>query len=199
MPSLQLLACSTVAAGAVTYLYLTRRGTSKRRVAVASTARQKIEAAQRALGGTAEGFKAPSLVSDQPVGLDETLLGAKNRLAALIGARPDADLAVSIENGIVRISGADGQESWMDLAVVIVRDLRSGAESVATSAGVRFPTKSVDRWADAGRKGTVGDVLAEELGCDKQDPHSSLTNGSFTRTQLLEHAIRVAGATLRSQ
>ena len=47
-----------------------------------------------------------------------------------------------------------------------------------------------------GAEGTVGEVLAESLGCDKQDPHAALTGGAFSRAALLEQAVRVAHASL---
>ena len=38
--------------------------------------------------------------------------------------------------------------------------------------------------------------MAAHTGCDKQDPHARLTGGAFSRSHLLEHAIKVAVATL---
>ena len=40
------------------------------------------------------------------------------------------------------------------------------------------------------------EVMASHTGCDKQDPHAHLTGGAFARADLLEHAIKVAVATL---
>jgi len=169
----------------------------RRRVVVCSTSKQKKAAVEAALSATVISCKAPSLVSDQPIGLDETLRGAKNRLAAILeGSDAEgADLAVAIENGVMRLLGGD-EEVWVDIAVVLLRDLATGAQSVSTSAGVQFPTAAVGDWAEAGGEGTIGDVLAESLACDKQDPHVALTKGSFSRARLLENAIRVAQASL---
>ena len=80
--------------------------------------------------------------------------------------------------------------------MVIVRDLATGGEAVATSAGVQFPTAAVGEWAEAGAEGTVGEVLSENTGCDKHDPHAALTCARFPRAALLEQAVRVASATL---
>lgn len=88
------------------------------------------------------------------------------------------------------------EETWIDVAVVIVRDLATGKESYATSGGVQFPSEAVGDWAEGGSEGTVGEVLAESLKCDKQDPHVALTKGSFSRAALLEHAVRLAESTL---
>jgi len=166
-----------------------------KRVAVASTAKQNLEAAAAALGGVVTGVSVASLVKDQPVGLDETLRGAKNRLGALIATEPAADLAVSIENGILRGLGGE-EEAWVDIAVVVLRDLATGAESIATSAGVQLPTTFVGEWVEGGGEGTVGEVIAEQRNCDKQDPQIALTAGQFGRATLLAEAIRIAAATL---
>jgi len=143
-------------------------------------------------------MKAESGVREQPVGLEETLAGARSRLRALCEQdTANIQLAIAIENGIVRIHQAEEHaECWIDVAVIVVRDLQSGAESIATSCGVQLPTTMVGEWAEAGAEGTVGEYLAAESGCDKQDPHTFLTRGSMPRCALLESAVRLAYATL---
>ena len=130
------------------------------------------------------------------MGKDEISRGAKNRMAVLLesDAAETADFAVAMENGILRMGG--DEEAWVDLAVVILRDLKTGATAYGTSSGVQFPTEAVGQWAEDGMEGTVGAILAEELKCDAQDPHDSLTRHRFRRADLLEHAIRVAEASL---
>ena len=59
-----------------------------------------------------------------------------------------------------------------------------------------IPGAFVGEWVEDGEEGTVGEVIAQHTGCDKQDPHAQLTKGSFTRVALLEQAIRVAASTL---
>jgi non-canonical (house-cleaning) NTP pyrophosphatase len=49
---------------------------------------------------TVEGFTVESGVNDQPIGRDETLQGAYNRLEGIVAAVPDADYWVGIEGGI---------------------------------------------------------------------------------------------------
>ena len=52
-----------------------------------------------------------------------------------IAAAEQADVALAIENGIVRALGGD-EEVWVDLAVVVMRDVATGAEaSSAASVG----------------------------------------------------------------
>lgn len=198
-------AATLAAAAALTLLKRQRRRLAQTcRVAVASTAQQKLDAVAKAMDAIVVGTKVPSLVSDQPLGLDETMRGAKNRLLALVEqteAVKDCDFAVSVENGLVKMAPTTAldlsdTETWVDIAVVVVRDLASGKEICTTSAGVQFPNAAVGDWAEAGSEGTVGEVLAEELKCDKQDPHAALTKGAFPRAALLEHAVRLAQAAL---
>lgn len=187
-------------AAAAYRVYVRVRSQPRRRIAVASTSRQKLDAAACALDGSVAGAKTESLVAPQPTSLDETMRGARNRLTALLDAdaAEGADLAVAIENGLVRMSTKvdEEEEAWVDLAVVILRDLHTGRESIATSAGVQIPAAAVGEWAEAGGDGTVGEVLAEQLSCDKQDPHAALTKQMYPRASLIENAIRVAAASL---
>lgn len=175
---------------------MSRRRTSgkKLKVAVGSKTRIKLDAAERALNATAIGIEAASLVAGQPMGFDDTLRGARNRLLQVCDADECSgmDMAIGIENGLIRGGAGADSETWVDIAVVFVRDLRTGHESIATSAGVQFPSNAVGDWAESGGEGTVGHLLAEEYKCDKQDPHGHITKGQFSRGVLLEHAIRVA-------
>ena len=205
MATTSALLLGSAAAAALALVYYRRRAQSvgtpkKRTVAVASESKQKLNAAKAALNAEVVGIKAPSLIEDQPMGIDKTLRGAKNRLAALLdaienGACKTPDLAVAIENGLMKVLGGE-EETWIDVAFVVIRDIASGTESVSTSVGMQFPTAAVAEWAEDGEEGTVGQVLAERLKCDPQDPHAALTAQQFSREKLLEDAIKVAAATL---
>lgn len=175
------------------------------RVLVASKAAAKLEAAKIALGASeVTGMSASSLIADQPLGMEMAMLGAANRLRFICAdgnGSEGYDYAVAIENGIVRLqdNGAgelSHGERWLDLAVVAVRDLKTGTTTFASSTGLEFPPHFVGEWAEGGQEGTVGDVIAEQTGCDKQDPHAHLTRNAFSRSALLVDALRVAMATL---
>lgn len=171
------------------------------RVIVASKASQKLQAAQKALGAAeVKAVDVPSGVADQPLGLEQTQLGARNRMWGCLDAceseLSNFDLAVAIENGIVKSMSGDESETWFDVAVVYVRDLRTGAEALATSAGVRIASTYVGQWLEDGMEGTVAELIEADLGGDKQDPHATLTSGAFPRAALLEQAIAVAHAQL---
>lgn len=149
------------------------------KIVVSSQSQVKLDAVKNALtalGIEAEiiGIKVKSNVPEQPMD-DETLLGARNRAAnAATHARqlaPDADLYISIENGIY--TQTDGR--YIDKAVVLAV-AKDGTEAIAYSEGVEFPKDCVE---EARRRGfdttTVGKVM-QELGIVEKhdDPHLTL-------------------------
>ena len=80
----------------------------------------------------------PSLVAEQPTGLDETMRGAKNRLSQALATdeAAGADLAVAIESGLLRALSGD-EETWVDVAVVSVRDFGDVQDTSTTCPRVR--------------------------------------------------------------
>ena len=102
------------------------------RVAVASKEVHAAvnDAVARAMNAVVTGHVAPSLVADQPVDLEQTLRGARNRIWHVIGtteAMENYDMVVGIENGILRggttgagageDGGGDVDEVWLDFSV----------------------------------------------------------------------------------
>lgn len=88
----------------------------------------------------------------------------------------------------------EGSNIWLDLAVVVLRTRTQ--EFIATSTGIRFPTKYVE---EAKRKGfkttTVGSVIARRnKDVDKADPHCFLTKGLLPRRLLVRNAVLAAVA-----
>src|SRR6266496_3621549 len=53
-----------------------------------------------------QGTDAGSAVSEQPVGLEETLAGAQFRAAESLRLEPKAQVGVGIENGLIPIGGS---------------------------------------------------------------------------------------------
>jgi adenine phosphoribosyltransferase len=129
---------------------------------------------------------APSGVPTQPVGREETARGARNRARAARDAVPGS-WGVGIENGIVREDGR-----WQDVAAVVII-APDGRETVGWSDAVTFPDALVERARDIGfDRVTVGSLIAEQLGCPADDPHSALTEGRQTRADILTHAVAEA-------
>jgi non-canonical (house-cleaning) NTP pyrophosphatase len=139
------------------------------------------------------------------VGYAEGKQGAWNRLRSasdhVLGVEGEADAfyVVAIEDYIQELSEGE----WWDIAFVVVMRRtrqREGAHAESLSLAIRFPTAAV---VEARRRGfdavTAGDVLAEQTGCSRKDPHGSLTGGLFPRGRLLEGAIAAALAQLLEQ
>jgi len=167
---------------------------SRIQVAVGSTKQQKCQAVERIFSSISQGaspilvsINAHSGINEQPVGLDETLKGACNRLTAARKAHPNSEFAVGIENGIVK-TVHEAQVHWIDFAWVAI-DHISGRRAIASSTGVEFP---LDLVQEAERRGfnkvTVGSLIAEKYRCDSSDPHSFLTNQSVSRVDMLVQA-----------
>lgn len=78
-------------------------------------------------------FGVKSGVPDQPVGNAETFKGAANRLAGLqeCEGSEDSDYWIAFESGIVVFG-----DHWMDLAVVAIKDVKTGDIRFSTTAGV---------------------------------------------------------------
>lgn len=126
--------------------------------------------------------KAASGVAEQPFD-HVTVDGAFNRLHDAKSKVLNADLYISIENGIFNEDGR-----YMDRAVAVVSDFYNSAE-IATSEGVEFPAASVEKTKTLGiDKWTVGKVMAEDgLVAQHDDPHLTLSGKS--RKIYLEEAL----------
>ena len=136
------------------------------------------------------GVACESGVSEQPVGHEETLRGARNRLAACVAAADGAeDYCVAVESGIVEMAAG----LWHDVAWVVLRDPSGNTVSIP-SCGVCFPTEAVQAARARGfAKVTVGKVLAEQKAvAAHNDPHASLTRGHLRRGDYLDQALLTA-------
>lgn len=164
------------------------------KIVCASTSAVKLNACKKAFANWADAdiqtVKAASGVPEQPLGL-QTLTGAFNRIVAAKKAIPDADVYISIENGVFEENG-----TYVDRAIVVMCT-RDGIAHVSQSEGVKFPTESV---LEARERGfdvwTVGKVMAEQ-GIVKQhdDPHLCLSGKS--RTTYIDDAMAKAISALK--
>jgi inosine/xanthosine triphosphatase len=132
-------------------------------------------------------------ISSQPWGNDETLLGAQNRLDALLKKKIEADYFCSVENGISLIGS-----QYVDFAFVIVRHV-SGAQAIVPSVAIPIPNHLITELEKVRQQGqTIGDVAVkwffenEGIKVDSKDPHSTLCSGFITREDCLFQAFCVA-------
>jgi len=169
-------------------------------IAIGSTSVHKIKAVEATFIKLFPGtkitsipYKAASDINAQPIGNEETLMGARNRLnnaKKLIQTK--VDYIIAIENGIIEVKTEPSM--FYDVAWVVLEDGKSGKQSVAVSGGVQFPNDFVEQ---AKSKGfvttTVGSLLAQSnTSIDEADPHNYLTNKLAPRSELLQEAIKIA-------
>jgi non-canonical (house-cleaning) NTP pyrophosphatase len=175
---------------------------------VASTSIHKIaateQAATKAYPGVSiavHGLKASSGINEQPVGNEETLQGACNRLACIRGAlqgQTRYDILVAMENGIFPVV-LDGKQTWWDAGWVVVEDV-GGNRGIASTTAVRLPDEDVRIAKERGfATTTVGSVIAERSGADGTDPHAHLTGGLMKRVSSLEQALLAALGQIRGK
>jgi len=165
------------------------------RVAVCSKSPVKLEAAKQAIGRldidheglVFVGVDAPSEVPGQPLGMSVIAKGATARLAGGKELEPEADLWISMENGLAWWGGP-----WVDIAVVKVELAETKTVGTATSVGVEV---SKALMVEATRPGkTVGKAVVDRMGGDGDhaNPHLELTGGYCSRVDLLADAVRAA-------
>ena len=94
------------------------------------------------------------------------------------------DLAVACEQCVARAyQGGGTEERWIEIFVVVVRDLQTGGEALSTTTGIEIQRELVAEWLEAGCEGVVGHSLARDS-----------TSGAYRRRGLLTDAIRVAAS-----
>lgn len=130
------------------------------------------------------GYDADSGVGEQPVN-DQALIGARNRILDLKKRVFDLDRIVSIESGIFSVG-----DQWLDKAVIVLFNTRTGQEAVGYSEAVIFPTEYVEKARQIGFETmTVGQVMAEAgYVTDRRDPHLSLSG--ISRQVYIESALQ---------
>lgn len=131
-------------------------------------------------------------VNEQPFGWEEIILGANNRTRnalKMIAADVTPRLSVAIENGVVPVT-ANGPDFYMDIAWVILNDLKTGKQYATCSTGVTIPAEIVKKAQEDFKHTTIGDVLhSKDSSISAKDPHSTLLGGVMTRVPLMEQAI----------
>ena len=166
-----------------------------KKVIVASTNPIKIQAALNGLNAlypdesfTAAGMSADSGVRDQPIGDDETRLGARNRALAARTAHPDAAYTVGIEGGCDYHD--NGEVSVFAWIVVIAQDGREGV----SKTGTFFLPQEVATLVQQGMElGDADDVVFGKSNSKQQTGSVGLLTGDIiTRESYYAHAMTLA-------
>jgi len=122
-------------------------------VIVGSKNRIKIDAVQKAfrlLNFDAEiiGVDVRTSITDQPIGINETVKGALERASEALIKRPDADLGVGVEAGLVKWCSR-----YLDQHVAVIVDSQKGV-TIGVGPAFELPPR------------VLSSVLAENLELD---------------------------------
>lgn len=138
------------------------------------------------------GKKTQSKVTEQPSTIDETYLGAENRLEDLkkqIGTKKYQYL-VSIESGIAHLHNKHNVHGF---SVCIIEN-NKGKRGVSISTELEVPKTMTDLvpepYAD------LGVLVQKKYGMENKDPYSYISSGKVSRDQLMINAVVNALAVL---
>ncbi len=158
------------------------------RIRVGSMNPAKVEAvvASSPSGSTVVGIDAPSNVSNQPKGDEETLQGAINRARNCLQMDPDAEVGVGLEGGIMTVGDSVYLCNWGALAT------RSGDVHVASGARIPLPQKIVEGLKQGMELGDVMDDYAKTKGVRLHlGAIGILTHGEVTRVEMFTHVTKL--------
>ncbi|MDR7128551.1 inosine/xanthosine triphosphatase [Algoriphagus sp. 4150] len=138
-------------------------------------------------GFTVNGINAASQVSDQPVGNEETYLGARNRVINSKKAFPEADYWVGIEGGI------ESDERGMFAFAWIYIEHKSGLHGKAKTGTFYLPEAIANLIHSGLELGEADDqFFAQENSKQNGGAVGILTRGAITRQTYYTQAIVLA-------
>jgi len=178
---------------------------SLKRVGVGSKNEPKIAAVRAAIAAyvsdvDVRGMEVPSGVSEQPVGFEEIVLGARNRASAAF-AVGGCDLAVGIEDGLVALppGAASDVGDTVNIGCAAVSDGRR--VSLGFSSAFAYPPEvSATAMRDRTPIGELFDRLWRERHDAVEGPPSAMTTGNvgkltagvLPRSEYARHAVLCA-------
>lgn len=135
----------------------------------------------------AEGFHAPSGISDQPMSSAETLEGARNRATYVLEKHP-ANFHLGIEGGVE--NHANGMlEAFAWVCIIDAQ----GKEGIARTAGFFLPPKIAELVNGGMELGHADDMVFKQHNSkQKGGAVGILTNGIITRTTYYKPAVALA-------
>lgn len=155
-----------------------------KKVIIASTNPVKIEATRRGFEKifpeehfTFEGVAVDSGVNDQPIGRDETLTGAHNRVDSVVSKVPDADYWVGLEGGVQKYNDDMEATAW-----IVVRDA-SGRVGHGQTGSFVLPKEITNHINQGKELGTATDIVFSKTNTKQAGGTiAELTNGLINRT-----------------
>lgn len=159
-------------------------------VIIASTNKVKINAAQIAFTSifpgqefTFIGCAAQSNVSEQPMGSDETLRGAQNRLTHARALHPHADYWMAFEGGVEETGSAESPQMTSVIWVIST----DGSNRISTSRCVTFeiPPPIADLIRGGMTLGAADDLVFNRTNSNHQNGAIGIvTHDALTRTRV---------------
>ena len=133
------------------------------------------------------GFEVASGVSDQPMGDEETFLGAKNRATKARELFPDADFWVGLEGGNIAHTAFEMEAmAWM----VVLDKIKMGK---ARTAGFYLPQKTIALINQGYELGHADEIVfGTKNSKQKMGSTGLLTDNALTRTEFYVQAIILA-------
>ena len=135
-------------------------------------------------------------IDAQPMDVDSTVRGARNRAAGALSAVPDADYGVGLEGGIERCAGKYFECGWM-----VVIDRRGGREGIGSSARFEMSEVLMRPLLDEGKE--LAEVIdAMTGGTDVRSTLGAmgvLTGGYLGRADAYSHGLMFALAPFLSE
>ena len=149
------------------------------RIAVGSANQIKIDAVSEAANQVFQGqdievisVKSASGVPDQPIGLEQTLEGAKNR-ARFALQNTEADLATGLEGGVFNLGGR-----LIDIGIVYILG-HTTAAGLGISQGIALPAEIAEVVTSGSELGVALDELYQSGTIHSRDCTGFLTQGEL--------------------
>lgn len=169
------------------------------KVFVGTTSAIKLSGVQQAINEiglelNVEGIKVESGIADQPIGFEQTLQGAKNRLQNLKDALIDKEYEyiVAVEAGIVELS----PENHFDMNICLIEN-KKGVRKYTFSTGFHVQEQLYKEIIEKNLE--LGPYFQEKYGVTEKDPFVYVTNKAVNRSQVITQAVKVALSRLRNE
>lgn len=160
------------------------------KIAIGTKNQAKVQAVEIVCASYLETFNifplsVPSNVSAQPIGDEETLLGAMNR-ASLALNESQADLSFGLEGGVKELNGQLFVCNW---GVLHTKD---GQQFIAGGAQIPLPEEVAAAIRKGQELGPVMDAYTKQVGIrHKEGAVGVFTKGLINRGDMFEHIVKL--------
>jgi len=160
------------------------------KIAIGTKNQAKVQAVEKVCSTYLETYDflalaVPSYVSDQPIGDEETLLGAKNR-ALLALKELQAEMSFGLEGGVKELNGQLFVCNWG------VLHTKNGQQFIAGGAQIPLPEEVAAAIRKGEELGPVMDAYTKQVGIrHKEGAVGVFTNGIVNRGDMFEHIVKL--------